>query len=83
MAYDPLSGELTQATTACFMCEGPGMVSVDLYAPPRATPRRSRTCAGCNDRFLGQDLIEVGDDHLTFFEGDELCRPCARAHGVL
>ncbi len=29
--------------------------------------------------------MPVGEDHLTslFFEGDELCRECARRHGVL
>ena len=39
--------------------------------------------AGCGDHFTGRDLFEVGDDHLTFFGGDELCRPCAVKHGVL
>ena len=42
-----------------------------------------RSCASCGGRFSGQDLFEVGDDHLTFFEGDELCRSCARNHGSL
>ena len=42
-----------------------------------------RSCAGCRGRFQGRDLSEVGDGHLTFFEGDELCRSCARNHGVL
>ena len=42
-----------------------------------------RSCASCGGRFSGQDLFEVGDDHLTFFEGDELCRSCARDHGIL
>ena len=41
------------------------------------------TCADCGGRFSGRDLFEVSDDHLTFFEGDELCRSCARNHGVL
>ncbi len=40
-------------------------------------------CDGCGERVWRRDLFEVGDDNLTFFEGDELCRPCARAHGVL
>ena len=26
----------------------------------------------------GRDLVEVGADSLTFFEGDELCRQCWR-----
>jgi hypothetical protein len=29
------------------------------------------------------DLHEVDDDHLTFFEGDELCERCAMDHGIL
>ncbi len=50
-----------------------------------ATVAQAKTgrCDGCGGRFPRRDLFEVGDDHLTFFEGDELCRPCARAHGVL
>ena len=44
---------------------------------------KMRTCVGCGGRFSGRDLFEVPDDHLTFFEGDELCRSCARNHGVL
>ena len=50
-----------------------------------ATIARAKTgrCDGCGGRFPRRDMYEVGDDHLTFFEGDELCRPCARAHGVL
>ncbi len=42
-----------------------------------------RSCASCRGRFEGRDLLAVGDDHLTFFEGDELCRSCARNHGIL
>ncbi len=51
-----------------------------------ATIARAKTgrCDGCGERFPRRDMYEVGDElHLTFFEGDELCRPCARAHGVL
>ncbi len=47
------------------------------------TARRSRLCDGCGERVWRRDLVEVGDDSLVFFEGDELCRPCARAHGEL
>ena len=47
----------------------------------------TRRCGGCGDRFAERDLIEVGPEQaewtLTAFEGDELCRPCARRHGVL
>ena len=42
-----------------------------------------RACAGGGGLFHGRDLYEVGDDNLIFFEGDELCRECAHAHGAL
>ena len=50
-----------------------------------ATIARAKTgrCDGCGERFPRRDMYEVPDDHLTFFEGDELCRPCAGRHGVL
>jgi hypothetical protein len=52
----------------------------------RAVPM-TRRCDGCGDRFVERDLIEVGPEQaewtLTAFEGDELCRQCAHAHGVL
>jgi hypothetical protein len=47
------------------------------------TAKRSGLCDGCGERVWRRDLVEVGDDSLSFFEGDELCRPCARAHGEL
>ncbi len=40
-------------------------------------------CAECGRRFRGRDLYLVPGDDLTFFEGDELCREHALAHGVL
>jgi hypothetical protein len=50
-----------------------------------ATLRKSKTsrCEGCGDRFPNCELFEAPDDHLTFFEGDALCRECARRSGVL
>ncbi len=42
---------------------------------------KTRPCAGCSGRFRGRSLVEVGADSLTFHEGDELCRSCARDHG--
>ncbi len=56
---------------------------VDCLHIHAATIARAKTreCAGCSGRFRGRDLVEVDPDSLTFFEGDELCRPCARAHG--
>ncbi len=46
---------------------------------------RTATCAGCGERVRHRELVEViGDNNLTFFEGDLLCvRECAGAHGVL
>ncbi len=45
--------------------------------------KRSCVCDGCGERAWRRGLVEVGPDNLTFFEGDVLCRPCARRHGVL
>jgi hypothetical protein len=42
-----------------------------------------RPCAACGGRFRGRDLFEVPEDHLTFFEGQELCRECALGHGLV
>ena len=53
-----------------------------LVAAERVS-KRSGVCDGCGERAWRRDLFEVGDDHPTFFEGDDLCRSCARAHGVL
>ena len=39
---------------------------------------KTRTCAACSGRFRGRDLFEVGEDDLTFFEGDVLCRGLVR-----
>lgn len=49
------------------------------------TRRKSACCADCNVRSLRCDLVEVTEDHdsLTWFVGDELCRPCALGHGLL
>ena len=50
-----------------------------------ATLAKAKTfrCEGCGDRFPNRELVEVGDDNLTFFEGDALCEVCALNHGVL
>jgi hypothetical protein len=56
---------------------------MDVTARALLPVSKLRTCAGCGGRFIGRDLFEVSDDHLTFFEGDELCRSCARSHGIL
>jgi hypothetical protein len=44
---------------------------------------KTATCIGCGGRFRHRDLYDVGEDSLTFFEGDILCGSCASAHGVL
>lgn len=49
----------------------------------RVVRKVSALCAGCSKRFRHRDLFDVGEDSLTFFEGDLLCEPCACAHGIL
>jgi hypothetical protein len=49
----------------------------------RYVKAKTATCSGCSERGRHQDLYEVGEDNLTFFEGDLLCHGCACAHGVL
>jgi hypothetical protein len=44
---------------------------------------KTATCSGCSERVRHRDLHEVGDDNLTFFEGDLVCEGCALDHGVL
>jgi hypothetical protein len=44
---------------------------------------RTAICVGCGGRFRHRDLFDVGEDSLTFFEGDVVCRECACAHGIL
>lgn len=53
-----------------------------IYAASLAKAKTA-SCSGCSRRFKHRDLVEVGDDSLTFFEADLLCRTCARDHGVL
>ncbi len=52
-------------------------------AAVRVVRRTTAPCAGCGRRFFHRELVEAGDGHLTFFEGDALCPECAGAHGVL
>lgn len=44
---------------------------------------KTAKCSGCCKRFRHRDLYSVPEDHLTFFEGELLCRKCALEHGVL
>jgi hypothetical protein len=43
---------------------------------------KTALCSGCSERFRHRDLYEVGEDNLTFFEGDLVCIGCAVDHGV-
>jgi hypothetical protein len=44
---------------------------------------KSGVCSGCGGRPRRRDMVEVlEENHLTFFEGDQLCRTCADAAGV-
>ncbi len=75
--YDGQAGAWVECGTSL----GTGWAVVFVYETARR--RRLRECADCGGRFRSWDLFEVGDDNLTFFEGDLLCGPCARRHGVL
>ncbi len=68
-------------------CECPGPRQLmrpckHVYAA-RIARSKSGACAGCGRMVRYRDLHEVGDDNLTFFEGDEVCESCALAHGIL
>jgi len=42
-------------------------------------------CAGCGHSFCTEELITAHEgrhDNLHFFNGDRICRKCARASGV-
>jgi hypothetical protein len=62
-------------------CRDYGFRHVDCLHIHAATVAKAKTreCAGCSGRFRGRDLVEV-QESLTYFEGDELCRSCARGH---
>ncbi len=62
-------------------CSGSGRARAFVY--PKVG--RLRECDGCGERFPGREMVEVVADHdsVTFFEGDEVCRECAGAHGVV
>ena len=48
-------------------------------------PLKLRPYADCSESFRGRDLTEVSEEHesLTWFVGDELCKECAKNHGLL
>lgn len=39
-------------------------------------------CLACGDQYPVAQIVEVGQENLTFREGDTLCRGCARRHGA-
>jgi hypothetical protein len=44
---------------------------------------KSGVCAACGLRFRRRELVEVlEEDHLSYFDGDLLCRTCADNAGV-
>jgi hypothetical protein len=49
----------------------------------RYVKAKTATCNGCGERVRHRDLVEVGEESLTFFAGDLVCQECAGAHGVL
>ncbi len=70
------------AWVGCGTCLGTGRIVAFVY-PKAGSGGRMRGCASCRERFTGRDLTHVGEDHPTFFEGDELCRRCAHRHGAI
>ena len=48
-----------------------------------AVRAKSAGCVGCGVRSRRREMVEVSVDSLTFFEGDPLCKSCARKHGEL
>jgi hypothetical protein len=55
--------------------------------PPKVTAEKPKTavCAGCRCEYPQRDLITVHEgrhDNLTFFDGDRICKTCARRNGV-
>jgi hypothetical protein len=74
--------DLKSEICECLDFEGRGLPCKHVYAA-RIARSMSGECAGCGRKVRFCDLHDVGDDHLTFFEGDELCERCAIDHGVL
>jgi len=80
LVYDGQAG----AWVACETCKGTGRAVMFVYASPARRRRPDRgECVGCSERFEWGELVEVGDDNLTFFENDLVCESCAVDHGVL
>lgn len=52
------------------------------YFAARMWRARSEECAGCKTRLLRRVMVEVGEDHLTFYADDYLCKQCESKHGL-
>ena len=68
----------------CRDFERRGSACKHVHAAQIARAKTAR-CAGCGARFPRREIVEVHEDHenLTWFVGDELCRSCGIAHGIL
>ncbi len=54
---------------------------------PEVLPENPKlaVCSGCRGEYPKKDLITVHEgrhDNLHFFNGDRICKSCARANGV-
>jgi hypothetical protein len=57
----------------------------DPFTTFEKTATAELRCAGCRRRFPRRELVEVHEgrhDGLHFFDGDKVCRSCARRNGV-
>ena len=42
-------------------------------------------CAGCGGEYPRREMVELHPemhDNIVFFDGDKVCKPCARRNGV-
>jgi hypothetical protein len=56
---------------------------VHPHIPPE-TPKTAK-CAGCRGEYPRREMVTVHEgrhDGLYFFDGDNVCHPCARRNGV-
>jgi hypothetical protein len=74
--------DLRNESCECADLQWSGLPCEHVHAA-RIARSKSGECAGCGRTIRYRDLHEVGDDNLTFFEGDEVCESCAIAHGIL
>ena len=52
---------------------------------PEVPLESTAKCAGCRREFPKEQLMAVHEGHhdnLVFFDGDRMCKPCARSNGV-